>query len=54
MSAYVVIEITIKNPEGYKEYKRLAPPTIAAYGGKYLARGGKADGLAPFLLLFYR
>ena len=45
MSAYVVIEIIIKNPEGYKEYKRLAPPTIAAYGGKYLARGGKAENL---------
>ena len=45
MSAYVVIEIIIKNPEGYKEYKRLAPPTIAAYGGKYLAWGGKAENL---------
>ena len=45
MSAYVVIEIIIKNPEGYKEYKRLAPPTITAYGGKYLARGGKAENL---------
>ena len=45
MSAYVVIEIIINNPEGYKEYKRLAPPTIAAYGGKYLARGGKAENL---------
>ena len=45
MSAYVVIEIVVKNPEGYEEYKRLAPPTIAAYGGKYLARGGKAENL---------
>ena len=45
MSAYVVIEIEVKNPEGYEEYKRLAPPSITAYGGKYIARGGKAENL---------
>ena len=45
MSAYVVIEIVVKNPEGYEEYKLLAPQAIAAYGGKYIARGGKAENL---------
>ncbi len=45
MSAYVVIEIVVKNPEGYEEYKVLAPPAISAYGGKYIARGGKAENL---------
>ena len=45
MSAYVVIEIVVKNPEGYEEYKVLAPPAIAAYGGKYIARGGRAENL---------
>ena len=45
MSAYVVIEIVVKNPEEYEEYKILAPPAIAAYGGKYIARGGKAENL---------
>ena len=45
MSAYVVIEIIVKNTEGYEEYKMLAPPTIAAYGGKYIARGGRAENL---------
>ena len=45
MSAYVVIEIIVKNPGGYEEYKRLAPPTIAAYGGKYIVRGGRAENL---------
>ena len=38
MSAYVVIEIIVKNPEGYEEYKMLAPPTITAYGGEPGAR----------------
>ena len=45
MSAYVVIEIVVKNPEGYEEYKVLAPPAIDAYGGKYIARGGTAENL---------
>ena len=45
MSAYVVIEILVNNPEGYEEYKILAPPTIGAYGGKYIARGGSAENL---------
>ena len=45
MTAYVIVEIVVKNPEGYKEYKKLAPPPIAAYGGKYIARGGRAENL---------
>ena len=45
MSAYVVVEIVVNNPEGYEEYKKLAPPPIAAYGAKYIARGGRAENL---------
>ena len=45
MSAYVVVEIAVNNLEGYEEYKKMAPPPIAAYGGKYIARGGKAENL---------
>ena len=43
MSAYVIADITVNDLERYEEYKRLAPPAIAAYGGKYLARGGKSE-----------
>ena len=45
MSAYVVAEIEVDNPEGYEEYKKLVPPSIAAYGGKYIARGGRTENL---------
>ena len=45
MSAYVVVEIVVNNSEGYEEYKKLSPPPIAAYGGKYIARGGRAENL---------
>ena len=45
MSAFVIADITVNDPEGYEDYKKLAPPAIAAYGGKYLARGGKSEKL---------
>ena len=40
MAAYVLVDINVRDPETYEEYKRLAPPSIAAYGGRYLVRGG--------------
>ncbi len=40
MAAYLLVEIEIMQPETFEEYKRLVAPTIAAYGGRYLARGG--------------
>ena len=45
MSAYVIGDITVNDQERYEDYKKLAPPAIAAFGGKYLARGGKAEKL---------
>ena len=45
MPAYVLVEIEIEDPERYEEYKKLAPPAIAAYGGRYLARGGQTATL---------
>lgn len=43
MAAYVIVETGIHDPAGYEEYKALAAPTVALYGGKYLARGGKLE-----------
>jgi uncharacterized protein (DUF1330 family) len=45
MSAYVIVDIDVINPEGYKEYVKLAPETVAAFGGRYLARGGQTETL---------
>jgi uncharacterized protein (DUF1330 family) len=41
MPAYVLAEIEITNPEGYKEYTKAVVPTIEQYGGKFLHRGGE-------------
>lgn len=45
MSAYVVVEIAVKDGETYERYKALAPPSIAQYGGRYLVRGGATEVL---------
>jgi uncharacterized protein (DUF1330 family) len=43
MAAYVIVDIEVTDPAGYEEYKKPAPASIAAYGGKYLVRGGKVE-----------
>jgi uncharacterized protein (DUF1330 family) len=45
MTAYVIVDIEVTDAEGYEEYKRLAPPAVALYGGKYIARGGRTEAL---------
>ncbi len=45
MNAYVVVDINVTDPIGYEEYKKLAPQSIAVYGGKYVARGGRTETL---------
>lgn len=43
MSAFVVVDTKINNPEKYEEYKKLAKPIAEKYGGVYRARGGAMD-----------
>lgn len=48
--AYLIGQITITDPTSYAAYAEQVPQTIAAYGGKYLVRGGHAtllEGQAP-------
>jgi uncharacterized protein (DUF1330 family) len=40
MPAYVIVDIEVTDPAGYEGYKQMAPPTLAVYAGRYLARGG--------------
>ena len=39
--AYVVAEVEIADPENYRLYSSQVLPTLAAYGGRVLARGGE-------------
>ena len=38
MAAFVIVDIEITDPVRYEDYKRLAAPTVAAYGGRYVVR----------------
>lgn len=43
MSAFLVVDTRIKNPEAYEDYKKLAKPIAEKYGGVYRVRGGALD-----------
>ena len=43
MSAYLSAEVDVIDAIIFDEYRKGVPATIAAYGGKYLMRGGKTE-----------
>jgi len=43
MSAYIIVEVEVKDPVKYEDYKKLTPASIYAYGGRFIVRGGKAE-----------
>ncbi len=50
VTAYVIFQGEITNPEDYEAYKPLAGASVESHGGKYLVRGGKfiaLEGEAP-------
>ena len=45
MAAYLIYDAVVTDPQKYEQYKSLAPAAIAAYGGKYVVRGGKHESV---------
>lgn len=45
MAAYVLNDMEITDPALFEEYKKLSPATVAQYGGRFLARGGRTETL---------
>ncbi len=45
MAAYVIADVRVEDPVQYEDYKRMVPATIAAYGGRFIARGGRTEVL---------
>jgi len=45
MTVYLISEIDIHDPVGYEEYRKLVPPSLAKYGGKFVVRGGNIEVL---------
>jgi uncharacterized protein (DUF1330 family) len=40
MPAYLIASVTVTDPEKYAGYMALTPGAIAAYGGRFVVRGG--------------
>lgn len=40
MSAFVVVQVDVKDPVRYEAYKKMVPPTLEKFGGRFVARGG--------------
>jgi uncharacterized protein (DUF1330 family) len=51
MSAYVIADIEVTDPDGYEEYRKQVLAVGTRYGGKFVVRGGTIDpkegGWAP-------
>ena len=45
MSAYMIVNIEVTDPDRYAEYIKVAPASVARYGGTYIARGGRTEKL---------
>ena len=45
MAAYVIVDVEVLDPVAYQRYKEQVPATLAAYGGRFVARGGRAERL---------
>ena len=45
MPAYVIANIDVKDPVRYQDYIKMSPSSITQYGGRFIARGGKAQVL---------
>lgn len=45
MSAYVIVQVDVHDPDRYESYKSMVPPTLGAFGGRFLVRGGEIETL---------
>ncbi len=45
MTAYVIANVKVSDPERYKGYQALSPGAVSAAGGRFIARGGAVEVL---------
>ncbi len=45
MTAYVIANVKVSDPERYERYKALSPGAVAAAGGRFIVRGGALEVL---------
>lgn len=45
MAAYFIVELDVTDATGFEEYRRVVPPVVEKYGGRFLVRGGTSEVL---------
>ncbi len=45
MPAYVIARVNVTDPGRYADYRALTPAAVAAFGGKFVVRGGEIETL---------
>lgn len=45
MSAYVVVQVEVKDPKTFETYRAQVPDTLKPFGGEFVVRGGKMEVL---------
>ena len=45
MAAYLIVQVKVNDAKRYEDYKKMVPPTLEYYGGRFLVRGGAVENL---------
>jgi uncharacterized protein (DUF1330 family) len=45
VAAYLIVQVEVSDPVRYEGYKKMVPPSIEKYGGRFLVRGGTTHTL---------
>jgi len=45
MAAYIAVQVEVQDQATYDEYRKLVPASLAAYGGRFVVRGGSTETL---------
>ena len=43
MAAYLIVQVTVTDPDRFADYRAAVPAVIANYGGRYIIRGGDVE-----------
>ena len=58
MTAYLIVDIDVRDGTAYEAYKRDVPALVARHGGEYLVRGGEHEVVegswTPHRLVLFR
>ncbi|MEJ0055230.1 MAG: DUF1330 domain-containing protein [Bacteroidota bacterium] len=45
MKAYIIVDVDVTDPVQYEDYKKMTPPSLVPFDGKFIVRGGKTETL---------